>query len=78
MSNEDQIAWVTLKLELPDTVGAHLEKVAQEAGLSLKCYCVRVLLKHLQKDASADRRERWQQQLPAALRRNGCDDSADL
>jgi hypothetical protein len=78
MSDESQIAWVSLKLEFPDEVGARLEKVAQEAGQSLKCYCVRVLLKHLQQDTSTGQKERWQQQLSATLRRNGCDDSAEL
>ncbi|HXQ25875.1 MAG TPA: HepT-like ribonuclease domain-containing protein [Candidatus Acidoferrales bacterium] len=78
MSNEDQITWFALKLEFPDEVGARLEKIAQEAGLSLKCYCVRVLLRHLLKDASAEQKERWQQQWPATLRRNGCDDDVEL
>ena len=78
MSNENHIAWVTLKLEFPDDVGVRLEKVAQDAGLSLKCYCVRVLLKHLLKDASSDQKERWQRQIPAASRRNGCDDGTEL
>jgi uncharacterized protein with HEPN domain len=72
--NESQITWVALKIEFPDDVGAHLEKVAQGAGLSLKCYCVRVLLMSLLKDASPEQAERWQQQLPATLRKNGCDD----
>jgi uncharacterized protein with HEPN domain len=76
--DENQIGWVSLKLELPDDIGARLEKVAQEAGLSLKCYCVRVLLKHLMKDASPEQKERWLQHVPATLRRNGCDDSIEL
>jgi hypothetical protein len=76
MSDENQDTWFTLKLEFPDEVEARLEKVAQEAGLSLKCYCVHVLLKHLLKDASAEQKERWEQQLPATLRRNGCDENS--
>jgi uncharacterized protein with HEPN domain len=75
---QSEIAWVTLTIELPDEVGASLEEVAREAGVSFKCYCVRILLKDLLKNASADRKERWSQQLPATLRRNGCDDSAEL
>lgn len=70
---ENQIAWVPLKLEFADEVGARLEEIADKAGLSLKCYCVRVLLKHLLKDASPEQKERWQQQLPATLNRNGCE-----
>jgi uncharacterized protein with HEPN domain len=77
-SDENQTTWVSLKLELPDDVGARLEKIAQEAGLSLKCYCVRILLNHLMKDASAEQKERWQQHLPATLRRNGCNDTTEL
>jgi hypothetical protein len=78
MSDESQTSWVELKLEFPDEVGTRLEKVARDAGLSLQCYCVRVLLRHLLKDASPEQKERWQKQLPATLRRNGCDDSAEL
>ena len=76
MSDESQITWVTLKLELPDEIEVRLGKIAHDAGLSLKCYCVRVLLHHLMKDASPEQKERWQRQVPATLRRNGCDDSA--
>jgi uncharacterized protein with HEPN domain len=78
MSDENQIRWVSLKLELPDDVGARLEKIAQEAGLSLECYCVRILLNHLMKDASAEQKERWQKDVPATLRRNGCEGTAEL
>ena len=39
ISNRSEIAWVALTIELPDEVGSRLEKVAQEAGMSLKCYC---------------------------------------
>jgi hypothetical protein len=78
MSDEDQIAWVTLKLEFPDEVGARLEEIARGAGLSLKCYCIHVLLRHLLKDAASEEKERWLLQLPVTLRRNGCDDKAEL
>ena len=78
LSNENQIAWVTLTLEFPDELEAHLEKAAKDAGLSVKCYCVRILLKHWLESASDEQKERWQQQVPATLRRNGCDDSVEL
>jgi uncharacterized protein with HEPN domain/predicted transcriptional regulator len=78
MTNQNDIAWVTLTIELPDEVGARLEKVAREAGMSLKCYCTRVLLKDLLKGASAEQKERWREQIPATLRRNGCDNSTEL
>jgi hypothetical protein len=75
MNEEDHVGWVKLKIELPDDVEIRLEKLAQESGLSLKCYCVRILLKHLLKDASVEQKERWQEQFPATLRRNGCDEA---
>jgi hypothetical protein len=78
MSNESQIKWVSLNLKLPDEVGARLERLSQEAGLSIKCYCVRVLVTHFMKDASPDQKERWQRDVPATLRRNGCEDTAEL
>lgn len=78
MDGETQITWVELNLEFTDEVESRLREVARVAGLSLKCYCVRVLLKHLLKDATPQQNERWQAQLPATLRRNGCDDSAGV
>jgi hypothetical protein len=78
MSHENQIVWTTLTLDFPDEAAARLERIAQEAGLSFKCYCVRVLLKHLQQDASTEERERWLGQWLATFRRNGCDDIAKL
>jgi uncharacterized protein with HEPN domain len=75
---EDQSAWVALTLNLPEELEKKLEKLAQDAGLSVKCYCLRVLLKHLLERASPEQRERWQQGVPATLRRNGCDDNGEL
>jgi hypothetical protein len=70
---------VTLNLEFPDGVfGARLEKQAQEDGLSVKSYCVHIRLQHLLRDASAEQKERWLPQVPATLRKNGCDDTAQL
>ena len=78
MNDEGQITWVPLKLEIPDEIGERLKKIAQDAGLSLECYCVRVLLQHVMRDASPEQKERWRQQAPVTLRRNGCGDSAEL
>jgi len=78
MSNENEITWVELKLEIPDDIAARLEIIARQAGLSFKCYCVRVLLKHVMEDASAEQKERIQKGMPATMRRNGCDDIAEL
>ena len=77
-SPEDQSAWVTLTFNLPDELEKKLEKPAQDAGLSVKCYCLRVLLKHLLEGASPEQRERWQQTVPATLRRNDCDANGEL
>jgi len=73
-----QIAWVRVNLEFPEDIEKRLEKIAQEAGLCLKCYCLRVLLKHLLEGRSSEQQERWQRQIPATLRRNGCDDRGEL
>jgi hypothetical protein len=73
VSNQSEIAWVKLTLEFPDEVGARLEKVAEEAGMPLRCYCTRVLLKNVLRIASVEQKERWREQIPATLRRNGCD-----
>jgi hypothetical protein len=78
MTNDSEIRWVTLTLEFPDEIGARLQKVADEAGISLQCYCVRVLFRELLKEAPAAQKELCLRQLPATLRKNGCDDSADL
>jgi hypothetical protein len=75
MTPDDQTAWVTLKIELPDDLERALKELAQHAGISIECYCVRVLLNHLMETASRENRERWQSQIPATLRRNGCDDA---
>lgn len=73
-SIEDQTAWVTVTLNLPEELEKRLETLAQEAGVPLKCYCLKVLLSRLLEGASAEQRERWQRDIPATLRRNGCDD----
>lgn len=72
MNDEDQSKWVALTLNFSDEQGALLEKLAQDAGLSLKCYCVHMLFRHLLQDAPADRIESWRAQLPTTLSRNGC------
>jgi len=74
----EQDTWVTLKIELPDELEKRLETIAQEAGLSFRCYCLRILLKHLLKSASPEQQERWQRHIPATLRCNGCDDRGEL
>ena len=73
----EQTGWVTLKIELPDELEKRLETIAQEAGLSLKCYFLRALLKHLLTGASPEQRDQWQWQIPATLRRNGCEDRGE-
>ena len=75
MSSEDQIKWVTLTLNFPPEMEIMIEARACELGLSPKCYCIHVLHGHLLRDASVLQRERWVQEFPATLRRNGCDDS---
>ena len=74
----EEMAWVTLKTELPEDLEKRLETLAQEAGLSLACYCLRILLKHLLEGGAPEERERWQRQIPATFRRNGCDDHGEL
>jgi hypothetical protein len=74
MSDEDQVKWVALTLDFTPEVEAKLETHALSAGLSLKCYCVGVLYRHLLKDASDVQKERWERGFPATLRRNGCDE----
>jgi len=78
MSAEEQIKWVTLNVEFPAEVEARLEKRAREEGLSLTCFCLRLVLRDLLKDASAEQKELWLSQVPATLRKNGCDDTAQL
>jgi hypothetical protein len=70
--SENQITWATLTLDFPPEVEDRLKAKAQTAGLSLKCYCVHLLLKLLLKDASDVEKEEWRQDFPASLRRNGC------
>ncbi len=72
MSTEDQIRWVTVTLNFSPEEEAGLEKQASDAGLSLKCYCVHILHKHLLDGASAVQQEQWQRYFPASLLRNGC------
>jgi hypothetical protein len=72
MSGEDQIKWVALTLTFSPEQETWLEKMAQAAGLSLKCYCVHMLYKHLLQDAPVDRMESWREQLAITLSRNGC------
>jgi uncharacterized protein with HEPN domain len=74
----EQVGWVTVKFELPEDIEEKLAKVAQDAGMSLKCYCLRVLLKHLLQGGSPEQQEGWRQHIPDTLRRNGCDDSGEL
>jgi hypothetical protein len=78
MSNDDDIKWVALTLNFKPEVEAKLETHARAAGLSLKCYCVHVLYRHLSTDASDAEKERWGQGFPATLRRNGCDEQSKL
>lgn len=75
---EVQIAWVTVKLDFPEDLEKKLETAAQDAGMSLQCFCLRVLLRHLFQNASLEQQERWRQDIPATLRRNGCDDRGEL
>ncbi len=77
MNSEDQIKWVTLTLNFSDEQEAWLEKTAQAAGLSIKCYCVQTLYKHLMQDATADQMESWREQLPITLSRNGCHEALE-
>jgi hypothetical protein len=46
--------------------------------MSLQCYCLRVLLKHLIQNASPEQQEQWRQHIPATLRRNSCDHHSEL
>jgi hypothetical protein len=71
---DDQIKWVTLKIELPDELEAKLEKRAQEEGMSVTCYCVHAIFRHFMEGATAEQKELWERHLPATLRRNGCPD----
>ncbi len=75
---EDQIAWVTITLDLPEDIEKRLETAAHDAGMSLQCYCLRVLLKHLIQNASPEQQEQWRQHIPATLRRNSCDHHSEL
>jgi hypothetical protein len=75
MSNEDEIKWVALTLEFTPEQEAFLEARAGELGLSLKCYCVHMLYRHLLKDSSDTENEDRVRRFPATLRRNGCDEN---
>jgi hypothetical protein len=74
MSDDDRIKWVVIKLDLPPDLEALLQARMQTTGLSLECYCIQVLYKDLLKDATPAQKERWLRDLPATLRRNGCED----
>jgi hypothetical protein len=71
MNAEEEIKWVTLTLNFPPNEEARLEARAKTEGLSVKCYCLRVLLKHLAEESET---EQWQRKFDATLRRNGCHD----
>lgn len=72
MNGEDQIKWATITLNFSDEQEALLEKLAQAAGLSIKCYCLDVICKHVLRDVPADRMENLQAKLALMLNRNGC------
>lgn len=74
----EQIAWVTIKFELREDIEERIAKVAQNAGMSVKCYSLRVLLKQLLEHASPEQGDRWRQDIPAILHRNGCSDHGEL
>jgi hypothetical protein len=78
MTLEDEIAWVTLEIELSEEQGELLKEMAQGAGMSLECLCVCALLKYLMEVASADDKEGWESRIAATLRPNGCDESREL
>lgn len=69
---QNPIKWVTLTLDFTPEQEAVLEAGARTAGLSVKCFCVHVLYKHLLNNASAVEKEKWLQEFPETLRRNGC------
>lgn len=75
---EDHIAWVTITLDFPEDIEKRLETTARDGGMSVQCYCLRVLLKHLLQNASPEQQEQWRQHIPATLRRNGCDVHGEL
>lgn len=74
-NEEEQINWVTLTLNLPPPLEGAVEAATCELGLSAKCYCVHVLYRHLLRGASDVQKEKWTGDLPATLRRNGCDEN---
>jgi len=73
MANGDPDAWATLTLDFNPEQHAFLAKKAEAEGLSIRCYCVQRVLKHLPEDAPASEIELWQPHVPAILRRNGCE-----
>jgi hypothetical protein len=75
MSEEDQIKWAELKFDFSPEQEAVLQKGAQASGLSIECYCLHLLYEKLLEQASAAQKEQWQRNLPATLRRNGCQES---
>lgn len=73
MSDEEEIKWVQLTLDFSDEEEARLTELAQAEGLSLKCFCIHVLFRHMINEDSGVDKELWERQLPLTLRRNGCD-----
>lgn len=74
----EQINWVTISIDLPDDIAEKLAVAAKDGGMSIECYCLRVILRHLLETGSPEQNERWKDSIPATLRRNGCDDQGDL
>lgn len=69
----EETKWITLTLDFTPEQEAQLQELADAAGMSLKCYCVRVLHAALLRDATEEERARWEASFPEMLRRNGCD-----
>ena len=72
MSEDDSTDWVPVTLTFSLEEEAVLQAVAQREGLSLKCYCVHVLYRHVLKDVLPPDEAQRQRELQTTLRRNDC------